>query len=196
MYQRSPFLLLNRLARREFEDVDRLVTWSEQTQRARSKLLERLTPSVADQFSEDVAEIDAFARLYAECSVLALWRCVELFRKRVIALAIGAVPADGVFRHKEFCRMLKQLGIGESALRCAKSVKELRCLNNALKHEGKVGGDLAALPRWKRRNGQRIGNPRAHYVRLRPLAQRYVDDLTKRATSWWERQTRTSRRST
>lgn len=184
-YRRQPFHLLLRLARYELEDVDRLVRWSEHQRQGREALLERLTHS-DEQFVDDVAEIDAFARLYAECAVVALWRCVELFRKRVTAQVIGAPKAGEEFRRKDFCGLLKQLGIPESKLRCEKSVNELRCLNNAIKHDGYVGGKLAALHRWKQRSGQKIGDLRPHYVRFRPLVERYMDDLTKRATEWWE----------
>jgi hypothetical protein len=184
---RSPFLLHQRLARYEFEDVDRLINWSKQQRQARVELLDRLTQSVEEQFVDDVAEIDAFAKLYAECAIIALWRCVELYRKRVIAQALGRAEADRVYINEVFCKKLAQLGITESTLRCAKSVNEIRLLNNAVKHKGYVEGELAALPRWKLKSGQRIGDLRPHYVRLRPLADRYIDDLTKMATEWWKR---------
>src|ERR1039457_3238214 len=183
-YRRQPFYPLLRLARYELEDVDCLVSWSEEQRQAREGLLERLTQS-DKQIVDDVADIDAFARLYAECAVVALWRCVELFCKRVIAQALGHAEADGVFKNKVCCEKLMKLGISESTLRCAKSVNKLRLLNNAVKHDGYVGETLAALHGWKQRNGKEIGDLRPHYVRLRPLVERYMDDLTKRATRYF-----------
>ncbi len=180
-YRSQPFYPLLRLARYELEDVDRLVIWSEQQRQAREKLLERLTQS-DEQFVDDVAEIDAFAQLYAECAVVALWRCVELFRKRLTAKVIGPPEAGKIFQRKDFCLALNKLGILESNLHCSKSVNELRCINNAVKHDGYVGEMLAALHRWKQRSGEEIGDLRPHYVRLRPLTERYMNDLTKRAT--------------
>ncbi len=186
-HERSPFLLIKRLAIYEFEDVDRLVNLAEQQRVSREKLLKRLTPSDEDRYFDDAAEIDAFARLYSGCAVVALWRCVELCRKRVIANAAGAAEGQKAYRDQDFCKTLKkQLGITESQLRCSKSVKELRCLNNAVKHGNHVDGELAALPGWKRRRGQLTGDLRSHYVRLRPMAERYIDDLTQRATKWLE----------
>lgn len=184
----SPFFLLRRLASYELGDVDRLVAWSEQQRRAREKSLKRLTRSAEDQFVDDMAEIDAFAELYAECAIVALWRCVELFRKRVIANAAGAAKAGAAFQHKRFCRMLEQLGIFESTLDCAEDVNELRCLNNAAKHDGYVGGELATLAPWKQQEGKKIGDLRPHYARLRPLAERYIADLTMRANEWWKKE--------
>ena len=82
--------------------------------------------------------------------------------------------------------MLGQLKISEAGLRCAKSLNELRLLNNAVKHDGHIEERLAELPRWKRRAGEEIGDLRSHYHRLRPLAERYIDDLTGKATKWWK----------
>lgn len=145
----------------------------------------RLTRS-EEQYVDDVAEINGFARLYTECAVVALWRCVELFRKRAIAQACGAAEAKAAFRHRDFCQMLEQLRISESKLRCARSVNELRCLNNAVKHEGRIAGELATLSRWKGRSGKELADLRPHYIRLRPLTEHYIRDLAERATKWWE----------
>ena len=175
------------MATYELEDVDRLVDWSERQRRTREKSLRRITPSVEDQFVDDMAEIDAFAELYAECAIVVLWRCVELFRKRVITPAVGGAKARQSFKHKAFCRMLKQMGIPESDLRCAAEVNELRCLNNAVKHDGHVGEELAAFPHWKLREGETLGDLRPHYARLRPTVKHYMDDLTKKGAAWWER---------
>jgi hypothetical protein len=181
-YRSQPFHLLLRLARYDLEDVDRLVSWSEQQRQAREELLERLTQS-DEQFVDDVAEIDAFARLYAECAVVALWRCVELFHKRISTNVNGALAAGEKFNYKKhFLTSLKKLGIPESDLHYKKSVNEIRILNDAIKHDGYVGKELAKLDGWKRRSGKEFGDLRPHYVRLRPLAERYMDDLAKKAT--------------
>lgn len=111
-----------------------------------------------------------------------LWRCVEIFRKRTIANVLGASHAQDTYKHHEFRRALSRLGISEAALRCADSVDELRCINNAVKHEGCVGTKLAEHSLWKKRQGEELGDLRAHYLRLRPLAERYIEDLVAKAT--------------
>ena len=109
----SPFFLLGRLAKYELEDVDRFVAWSERQRTARQRYLEKLPSSDCpdDRFVDDFAEIDAFTSLYTESAIVALWRCVELFRKRAIAQALGPAQAKSVYRHRDFCQMLPRLRI-------------------------------------------------------------------------------------
>ena len=65
-------------------------------------------------------------------------------------------------------------------IRCVQSVNELRSLNNAIKHERRVNGELAKFPRWKNKKGDELGDLESHYLRLRPFAKRYLEDLTER----------------
>lgn len=181
--QRSPFHVLGRLARYEFENIDRFLEWANQQARARQRFLERLPGRIGtdDCFVDDVAEIEGFTSLCNESAIVMLWRCIELSRRRLIANALGARMARGVFRHANFCQALSMVRISEAKLRCARSVEELRCLNNAVKHEGLVGAELATHARWKGRLGQELGNLRPHFDRLRPLAERYINNLVKKA---------------
>ena len=68
--------------------------------------------------------------------------------------------------------------IKEGKIHCAKDVDELRCLNNAIKHERRVNSALAKFPGWKK--GTELGDLESHYYRLQPLAKRYLEDLAKR----------------
>lgn len=181
--KRPPFSLLQRIAIYELEDVDRLVAWSEQTLRSRAHFIEHLVPSTKHDISfvDDYDEMNAFARLYSECTIMALWRCVELYRKRAIFLAVGESTARNVFKNQNFIDVLKkETGVVEATVRCHRSVNELRCLNNAVKHEKRVGGELAMLPKWKKYKGEDIKDLLFHYYRLRPMAEKYINDLTAR----------------
>jgi len=94
--------------------------------------------------------------------------------------ASGTQAATMVFRHKEFQKQLKSLGIDETQTRCARSVDELRCLNNSIKHSQRVNEELAKFPRWKNKKGDNLGNLESHYRRLRPVAERYLKDFSGR----------------
>ena len=185
----SPFFVFGRLAKYDLDTVDRFVEWSDHQRRGRQRYLERLQSPHGpdDQFVDDVAEIDAFTSLYDEAAIVMLWRSVEMFRKRTVANALGPSQAQAAFQHRKFCEALARLGISEASLRCADSLNELRRINNAVKHEGRVGTELAKHPLWKKRQGEELGDLRPHYRRLRPLAERYIDDLIAKATQWWER---------
>src|SRR3989304_7780844 len=108
---------------------------------------------------------------------------IELYRKRAILFASGTQAATMVFRHKEFQKQLKSLGIDETQTRCARSVDELRCLNNSIKHSQRVNEELAKFPRWKNKKGDNLGNLESHYRRLRPVAERYLKDFSGRLDS-------------
>jgi hypothetical protein len=184
----SPFCVFGRLAKYDLDTVDRFIEWSDKQRRTRQRYLQRLPSHQGpnDQFVDDVEEVDAFTYLYAEAAIVMLWRSVEMFRKRTVANALGASQAQRTFQHRKFLEALSRLGISESALRCAASIDELRCINNAVKHEGRVETELAKYSLWRKRHGDELGDLRPHYHRLRPLAERYIDDLIAKATQWWE----------
>ena len=68
----------------------------------------------------------------------------------------------------------------EKKICCAQSVDELRCLNNAIKHERKVGDELAKFPLWQNKEDDELGDLESHYHILRPFAKQYLEDLTER----------------
>ena len=94
--------------------------------------------------------------------------------------AVSKSAAQRASEHEKFKKDLLRLNIEETKIRCARSVDELRCLNNAIKHERRVNGKLADFPRWKNKEGDKLGDLERHYLRLLPFAKKYLEDLTKR----------------
>ncbi len=133
-----------------------------------------------DRWIDDFAQLEEFAWLSSEFAIIGLWRCVELYRKDAIKHALGSDAVQGLFNHKEFQKKLRSQGIEESQICCAEHVDELRCLNNAIKHERRVSDELAKFPRWKDKEGKELGDLKRHYARLRPRAKQYLEDLAKR----------------
>ena len=126
-----------------------------------------------DWLSDDVAQLKEFSWLYAEFAIIGLWRCIELYE---------AEAKRHIRRHGQSVMRaaLDIIKAEKKKLRCAKSVNELHYLNNAIKHLRRVNGDLAKFPRWKNKKGKELGNLESHYHRLRPFAERYLEDLTER----------------
>jgi len=175
-----PFLIVLRLAKYELENIDRFVDLTDRTKGSELRSLERIASEASanvpdDWLTDDFAQIDDFATLSSEFAIVGLWRCVELYRKRAVSIDNST-------------RKLSNLQITEENIRCARSVNELRCLNNALKHEQRIGGDLVKLKfqRWRGKDGENLGNLKPHYGRLRPLVERYLEDLTDRLNRWWK----------
>lgn len=59
-------------------------------------------------------------------------------------------------------------------------MNELRCLNNSIKHDQTVNGELTSFPRWRSKEGDKLGDLERHHVRLRRAVDAYLDDLTTR----------------
>jgi hypothetical protein len=184
--RRSPFSLIAQITKGELRDIDGFVDLAREARKSQEERLTRLaaqTRRVApddDWLVDDFAQLDDFAALSTEFAIIGLWRCIELYRKRAIRMASGERAAARAFRHKEFQRDLSRLRITETRLRSARSVDELRCLNNAIKHERRVDDELAAFLRWRRKGGRELGKLEGHYARLRSAAERYVIDLADR----------------
>ncbi len=170
---------------REIALVSSFFEQTKETLGAKKKALEqeiKKTIEIGREFPDDLfldfPVLEDFAWLSSEFAVVGLWRCVELFRKNAIEHALGEDAAQGLFSERKFQEILRSQGIDGSRIRCARSVDELRCLNNAIKHQRQVTDSLAEFPRWK--EGDELGDLERHYCRLRPLAERYLEDLAKR----------------
>lgn len=82
------------------------------------------------------------------------------------------------FRFKTLMSELANRGVDLAKGRCFKSFNELRCLSNSLKHEGRVGNELAFFRRW--RKGESLRDLKPHFDRLFPLMEKYLADLARR----------------
>jgi len=72
----------------ELHDIDGFVNFAREARKSEEERLERLAAQTRraddDDWLADVsAQIDDFAALSAEFAIIGLWRCVELYRKRV-----------------------------------------------------------------------------------------------------------------
>ena len=189
--------VLLRLTGYELEQLDAFFEQSKTSLRSEKKELEQRAERSGggypdDFWVDDVARLEEFAWLSSEFAIVGLWRCVELYRKDAIKHALG--DDDTIrsflgrrkskrpfpFNHKNFVDILAKLKIEEGKIRCAKSVDELRRLNNAIKHARRVNDSLAEIPRWKGKKGDRLGDLERHYSRLQPYAKKYLEDLAKR----------------
>ena len=183
---RSPFPLLLMRAESEIDTNEDFFDRAKEAWREGQQALEQEAASSGenipydDRWDDDVAELEKFAWLYSEFAIIGLWRCIELYRKSAIGFAVSKSAARRAYKHEKFKKDLLRLNIEDTKVRCAQSVNELRCLNNAIKHERRVGKELADFSRWKNKKGDKLGDLESHYHRLRPLAERYLEDLTKR----------------
>ena len=182
---RTVYSLLLREAGYNLGDIDDFFELAKKARRSEQKDLEQIAASSGDNVPDDwlvgdFAQLKEFSWLYSEFAIIGLWRCIELYRKRAMRAALGNDAARRAYRHEAFKKDLSFLNIKETKICCARSVDELRCLNNAIKHERRVNGELAEFMRWKNKKGNKLGDLERHYLRLGPFAKRYLEDLKKR----------------
>lgn len=181
---RSPFGLFSRLTEYEIDEIDHFLELANKAHESEQSFLEQLGSSenaekLDDWLADDFAQLDTFKSLTGEFAILGLWRCVELYRKRSIRNALGVDAAKDVFNHKCFKQKLANLQITEENIQHADLVNELRCLNNAIKHERRVTDELCTFAHWKNMIGTDLGDLRPHYQRMLPKTKEYIKDLTQ-----------------
>ncbi|KQW65447.1 hypothetical protein [Methylibium sp. Root1272] len=109
-------------------------------------------------------------RLADELAIVALFKQLELHTKRVAKKRFPSVNAEQLFN---FAALKKAMPFKLESLQCFGAFDELRLINNAVKHEGKVSKELASsFPSWK--VGEDLAELGAVYTRLQPEVTRYV----------------------
>lgn len=176
----------------QLQGIDNFLDLTGTARTSEQRSLEQLQEQAAENVPEDwlvddFVQLEDFSRLSTEFAIVGLWRCVELYRRRAMLFALGDHAAKAVFKHKQFIKKLASLGIDEAQIRCSLSVNELRCLNNSIKHTGRVDSELAQCHYWMCKNGAALDNLGPHYQRLRPLAENYMKDLSRRLDLIWRR---------
>ena len=109
-------------------------------------------------------------RLANELTIVALFKQLELHTKRVAKKRFPAADPKQLFT---FGALKKAMPFDIEALHCFAAFNELRLINNAVKHEGKVSDELAStFPSWKL--GEDLAALDAAYTRLQPEVTLYV----------------------
>lgn len=181
---RAPFGLLMVRAMHQLEELDEFVQLATDASKSRQESIRaRATDESWEWLYDDYVGLSRMAELAAELAIVGMWRTVEDFRRLALIQCDVLGAKRKAYRKKFVDGELGKLGIVESRLRCARTVDELRCLNNSIKHSRKVGSELADFRRWK--EGEKIDDLAPHYRRLRKVVEPYLADLGNRLTRRW-----------
>ena len=177
-------LVAYRIATYELAEVDALVEWFREDSVKRARRLESLAGrgGSSNRYVDNIEAIRSVSQLNSELSIVALWRCVELCRKRLIQGSLGNEAAREAWTHRKALEKLKDLGIPERTIHDWKTVDELRCLNNVIKHAGYIEGPLLKHGAWTPRAGEILEGLEIEYPRLRLAAENYIKDLALQAS--------------
>ena len=114
-------------------------------------------------------------KLSAELAIVALYKKIEITTKSAVLIAYPDIPSKDLFQIKKLKKALKAKKIDIHQLSHYASMDEIRCLNNAIKHSGLVGGELAMYPAWKK--GASLSDLHSAYQRLAPLCVMYMGEM-------------------
>lgn len=117
--------------------------------------------------------IQEIQQLADELAIVALYKQVELHTKRIIKRSIPNVDPR---KFSNIDTLRKAMPFVIDTLPHFQAFDELRLINNAIKHEGKVSPALgSAFPAWN--VGDDLAGLGAAYQRLHPLVAAYVQSF-------------------
>jgi len=136
------------------------------------QVVKRNFPSVDEKALFNFAQ-----KLGYELCIVALYKQVELHTKQVVKRNFPSVDEKALFN---FAKLKAALPFKIGKLKNYAAVNELRLINNAIKHEGRVSKELAKYyPIWKA--GEKLDGLEFALNRLSPLLQKYVEEFVTAA---------------
>src|SRR5262249_39729683 len=171
-------------AESEVEAIDRFRAHVHDAAAAERRSIERRAnnlPSEIQEFlADDLHELNAISDLADELSIVALYSVVEINTGQILAHRFGPAARKNASNVKTLCKFLmQQQSIDIKRIPHYRTVNELRLLNNAVKHAGRVTAELAKeYPRWKQ--GRKLTGVGAAYERLRRPVPSYIFRLAER----------------
>ncbi|MDC8443625.1 hypothetical protein JJO83_13095 [Halomonas aquamarina] len=99
---------------------------------------------------DDAYEAELIRQTSEEMVIIALYKTVEIATKRMLASSglFSESEVRSFFRIKELKRLAGQRVDRLEEIPGFYSYDELRCINNCIKHSGKVDDELSRFPRW------------------------------------------------
>lgn len=130
-----------------------------------------------ESLADDAWQVEQSIELAEELCIVALYRIIEHKTGHVLRMRF---PDENVpWQWDKLGPWLRKRGIEHQGVPHYRAANEIRLLNNAIKHTGAVSAPLAEnFKRWKLR--EPLGNLDAAYLRLAPLAPRYLERLAQR----------------
>ncbi|HYU69167.1 MAG TPA: hypothetical protein VEL09_07530 [Burkholderiales bacterium] len=136
-----------------------------------SRIEQQMVASFMDDESYFLEEAQELAD---SLSISALYSRLEITIKRLCRIGISGTKSRGLFKFEKIADRFLTVGVDLKNLPEYQTIDELRCLNNAIKHEGKAGPELTKY-------GWRVGDPikgiSDSYSRFENGCRLFVDSL-------------------
>jgi hypothetical protein len=172
-----------RLADGECDDIDRfrkhVRAGSTKRKRALEKRAQSLPPEIQELLAEDLWELDRISCLADQLSIVGLYRIAEIDTARMLGHGFGKAAMRNASSVDNLKKFLKQKNVALASVPHFRAIDELRLLNNAVKHDGRVTKQLSQKYRgW--REGEKLEGLDKAYDRLRPKVPVYIFRLAQR----------------
>jgi len=172
-----------RLADGECDDIDRFRKHVQDGSATRKRALEKRAqalPSEIQEFlAEELWELDGISRLADQLSIVGLYRAAEVNTARMLGHAFGKAAMKNASSVDKLTQFLKRENVVLASVPHFRAIDELRLLNNAVKHDGRVTKQLSQkYRRW--REGEKLEGLDNAYEKLRPKVPMYIFRLAQR----------------
>ena len=121
---------------------------------------------------DEAAFLDEIVALGDELAIIALYKKIELTRKRILKKFFHSLNEKKL---SYFDYIKSNLPFDITQINGADGIDELRCINNAVKHQGKVSKELSHYRGWV--EGKELIELDEAYKRLAPETEKYIASL-------------------
>jgi hypothetical protein len=165
------------LANLDIGAIQRLLEGIGATGESERGIIDKLAKGASEEqlegLADDLHDIESVDSLAGELAIVGLYRIVEMNTKRVLRLRYSLKKVRKFYQIEALAKKLKDdLNIELANIEGFAAIDELRCVNNAVKHEGTVSKELAKYPSWKK--GDRLVGLAAASNRLAPFVPKYL----------------------
>lgn len=179
------------LSRIEIDYIDKLLQQIENQNHSDSKKLKKSLDiakpknflsdndynSYVDSLIDDFDILKEVNLLSSQLAIVALYRIVEIRTKSILKRHLNnSKDINSLFQYKNLIKLLKNnFGIELKNVNGFSTIDELRCLNNSIKHQGVVSGELSKFHGWKL--NKKIGDTTNSYNSFSKVVPSYLFSL-------------------
>lgn len=133
-----------------------------------------------DCLGDDHYESELIKELSEEMVIIALYKTVEIAIKLMLNRSglFTEPELHSFYRIKALKDKVREKVVNIETLQGFPSYDELRCINNTIKHQGKVNNELASFNNWT--EGDKLTDLWLHYNRLKPEVRKFVIALSEK----------------
>jgi hypothetical protein len=112
-----------------------------------------------------------------EMKIIYAYKHLEINIKRLISLAYPEVKTKDLFKADKLHKLLISKGIDVTKFNGLKELRELRLVNNMIKHSGKIESEIKAIPEFLNYESVQFGPLHLFYERIKKTPMEFLKAL-------------------